>query len=65
MNLISGTHHSYERREYAFIILREYIIISLISNPNEIEMRETRLTMRLPREREECFGIMGLKLMNI
>ena len=52
-NLISGTHHSYERREYPFIILREYIIISLISNPNEIEMRETRLTMRLPREREK------------
>ena len=51
MNLISGTHHSYERREYAFIILREYTIIFLISNPNEIEMRETRLTMRLPRER--------------
>ena len=32
MNLISGTHHLCERREYAFIILREYTIISLISD---------------------------------
>ena len=29
INLISGTHHSYERREYAFIVLQEYAIISL------------------------------------
>ena len=29
MNLISGVHHSCERREHAFIVLREYIIISL------------------------------------
>ena len=28
MNLISGTHHSYERREYTFMILGEYTIIS-------------------------------------
>ena len=28
MNLISETHHSCERREYAFMILREYTIIS-------------------------------------
>ena len=28
MNLISGTHHSCERREYVFMILREYTIIS-------------------------------------
>ena len=28
MNLISGTHHSCERREHAFMILREYTIIS-------------------------------------
>ena len=28
MNLISGTHHSCERKEYAFMILREYTIIS-------------------------------------
>ena len=27
MNLISGTHHLCERREYAFMILREYTII--------------------------------------
>ena len=27
MNLISGTHHSYERREYTFMVLREYLII--------------------------------------
>ena len=27
MNLISGTHHSCERREYAFMVLREYLII--------------------------------------
>ena len=26
MNLISGTHYLYERREYAFMILREYTI---------------------------------------
>ena len=26
MNLISGTHHSCERREYTFIILREWLI---------------------------------------
>ena len=29
MNLISETHHSCERKEYAFIVLREYTIISL------------------------------------
>ena len=29
MNLISGTHHSCERREYAFMVLQEYIIIFL------------------------------------
>ena len=28
MNLISGTHHSYERGEYVFMVLREYTIIS-------------------------------------
>ena len=28
MNLISGTHHSCEMREYVFIVLQEYIIIS-------------------------------------
>ena len=27
MNLISRTHHSYERREHVFMILRKYIII--------------------------------------
>ena len=27
MNLISGTHHSCERREYAFMVLPEYTII--------------------------------------
>ena len=26
--LISGTHHSCERREYVFMVLREYTIIS-------------------------------------
>ena len=30
MNLISGTHHSYERKEYVFIVFREYTIISQI-----------------------------------
>ena len=28
MNLISRTHHSYERRKYVFIVFREYTIIS-------------------------------------
>ena len=28
MNLISGTRHSCERREHAFMVLREYTIIS-------------------------------------
>ena len=28
MNLISRTHHSCERREHAFMVLREYTIIS-------------------------------------
>ena len=28
MNLIRKTHHSCERRKYAFMILREYTIIS-------------------------------------
>ena len=27
MNLINGTHHSCERREHAFMVLREYLII--------------------------------------
>ena len=30
LNLISGTHHSCEMRDYAFIIFLEYTIISLI-----------------------------------
>ena len=34
MNLISGTYHSCERREYAFMILREYIIISPVWSPS-------------------------------
>ena len=33
MNLISETHHSCERRKYAFIVLRKYIIIFLIFQP--------------------------------
>ena len=28
MNLISRTYHSYDRRKYAFIVFREYTIIS-------------------------------------
>ena len=33
MNLISGTHHSREWREYAFIVLQEYTKISqLVTN---------------------------------
>ena len=27
MNLISGTYHSYERREYTFMVLQKYLII--------------------------------------
>ena len=29
INLISGTHHLCERREYVFMVLQEYTIISL------------------------------------
>ena len=29
MNLINGTHHLCERKEYAFMVLREYTIIPL------------------------------------
>ena len=32
MNLISGTHHSCERKEHAFMVLREYTIISQKQN---------------------------------
>ena len=39
MNLINETHHSYERREYAFIVLREYTIIS------QLELRRKRDTL--------------------
>ena len=28
INLISGTHHLCEKREYVFIVLQEYTIIS-------------------------------------
>ena len=31
MNLISKTHHLYENREYAFMILQKYTIISRTS----------------------------------
>jgi len=27
MNLINGTHHLYEMKEYVFMVLREYTII--------------------------------------
>ena len=30
INLISETHHSCERREYAFMVLRKYTIIFLL-----------------------------------
>ena len=30
MNLINETHHSCEKREYAFIIFRKYTIISFV-----------------------------------
>ena len=33
MNLISGTHYSCERKKYAFIVLRKYIIIFLVFQP--------------------------------
>jgi len=32
MNLISETHYIYERREYVFIVLREYTIIFRITH---------------------------------
>ena len=32
MNLISETHNLCERREYAFMVLREYTIISQVSD---------------------------------
>ena len=32
MNLISGTHHSCERRKYTFMILWKYTIIFLLMN---------------------------------
>ena len=34
MNLINETHHSCEKKEYAFIVLREYTIISHVLNQN-------------------------------
>ena len=33
MNLINGTHHSCEKRKHAFIVLRDYTIISLVFQP--------------------------------
>ena len=38
MNLISRTYHSYERRKYAFMVLREYTIIS---HYNEVYTKTT------------------------
>ena len=37
MNLISGAYHSCERREHAFMVLREYSIIS----PIAVALKET------------------------
>ena len=48
MNLISETHHSCERREYIFMVLREYTIISLIKEldiPLEPTVDQSQLTM--------------------
>ena len=36
MNLISGTHHSFERKEYIFMILRGYTIISPNIDTNKL-----------------------------
>ena len=36
MNLISETHHSYEMREYVFMVLQEYIIISQLEEDKEV-----------------------------
>ena len=41
MNLISGTYHLCERREYAFMVLWEYTIISRPKNTNNV----TRATL--------------------
>ena len=41
MNLISGVHHSCERREHAFIVLWEYTIISL-GSPSRIKTLTTQ-----------------------
>ena len=39
MNLISGIHHSCEKNEYAFMVIREYTIISQKYNSNDIPMQ--------------------------
>ena len=40
MYLISGTHYSCERREYAFMVLREYTIISHVKMVQIQEKKE-------------------------
>ena len=45
MNLISGTHHSCERREYAFIVFREYTIISPEGEGVSLDPRNTLITV--------------------
>ena len=48
MNLISGTHHLCEKKEYAFMVLQEYTIISLrIGVWNIFQVRETQVKERL------------------
>lgn len=47
MNLISVTHHSYEKREYAFMVLREYTIISQLNGPKKFTSWVKMLANRL------------------
>ena len=43
MNLISGTHNSCERMEYAFMVLQEYTIISPTDHNNYPKSAVTEL----------------------
>ena len=49
MNLISGIHHSCKRREHAFMVFREYTIISQVCGSRILFTRLTELIKRVEK----------------
>ena len=54
MNLINETYHSCERREYAFMILREYTIISHEFITGKISIESKNLFLKVYKKQVQA-----------